>query len=298
MISIIIPVLNEKQWILDKTIKSIRDTSDAEIVVVNDNSDNIINIYDKNIIYHKNDIRHGAAQSKHIGVCLSSKKYIFLTDSHVLFQKNWYEKALESLQNNNQTLFCGTCLGLSENNFSLDKYNGKYCGAELFLYDNKNKQILDGKWTKIRKPDEYEISCVMGANYFMHKDWFFKIRGYGDLRAWGSEEPCLSIKTWLSGGTVKVNRDVIIGHMFRDVAPYTTYVKDILYNKIRMAYSFCSTSMYEKLLNKIAFQSNFYEAMKLFMSHINIINGYKQYYQQIFTRDLNWLCQKFQIQIE
>lgn len=306
MISVIIPTLNESNAILNKTIESIIDTTpdkEIEIIVVDDCSDNpvILNSRIKNkVIFQENKfkVRLGAAQSKHIGVCLSSKKYIYLTDAHVLFEKGWYEEALKSLENHPETLWCGSCLGLSKDKFDLSKYNGKYTGADLFLYDEKDKNILDGKWTKEKlHENNYDISCVMGANYFMHKNWFFKIRGYGDLKAWGSEEPCISIKSWLAGGQVKINKNVRMGHMFRDSAPYITYSKDILYNKIRIAKTFFSNDLGNKLIQTLEYNPNFSDAMNMINQHQFIISEYKNYYTSLFTKNIEWLCQKFNIQI-
>lgn len=298
MISVIIPTLNESNEILNKTINSIYSTSpgEIEVIVIDDNSNSLTKIYNKKPIYEKNAVKLGAAKSKHIGVCLSSKKYIFLTDSHVLFEKGWYEGCLKSLENKPRTLWCGTCLGLSAKNFDLSKANGAYVGAKLFLYDEKDKQILDGKWMNdVRGENNYEISCVMGANYFMHKDWFFKIRGYGDLRAWGSEEPCLSIKTWLSGGDVRLNKLVRTGHLFRDAAPYSTNVKEIIYNKIRMAKTFLPDKMSRILISKLPQTREFFEACKMINSEATIIKEYKGYYRDLFNRDIEWVCNKFDI---
>lgn len=300
MLSIIIPTLNESNWILDKMIESIKLCSpqDIEIIVVDDCSEIEPNFkYKKDVIFHRNTIRMGAAQSKHIGVCLSSNKYIFLTDSHVLFDDLYYDNVVNSIHDNPNTLYCGVCLGLSHNNFDMKKYNGAYYGARLFLYDEKDNEILDGKWVKKEKEEIYDISCVMGANYFMNKDWFFKIRGYGDLKAWGSEEPCLSMKTWLAGGNVRINTKVKTGHLFRDKAPYTTQVRDILYNKIRLAKTILPVELCDKLLSKINNKTNFEIAMKLFDSHKNICDEYNKYYNSMFTRDIYWLCEKFSIKI-
>ena len=300
MISVIITSLNEQNYILNKTIQSILDTSpsDIEIIIIDDNSNIPVKIESKNsnVIFEKNSFRIGAAQSKHNGVTLSSKKYIFLTDAHVLFSPGWCEEALKTLENKPNSLFCGSCMGLSEDRFDLSKGNGAYTGAKLFLYSNENKQILDGKWMPNKKDENnYEISCVMGANYFMHKSHFFKIRGFSELRAWGSEEPCLSIKTWLSGGEIILNKNVKIGHMFRNTAPYSTNVWEITYNKIRMARSFLDENLAGILISKLKQDNSYFEAVKGINKDINLINEHKQYYKSIFVRDMNWMCEKFNI---
>lgn len=298
MLSIILPTLNENNLILEKTIESIfkNSPSNIEIIVIDDNSNTEPQFKNKNkIIFHRNKIRLGAAQSKHYGVCLSTKKYIFLTDSHVLFDHNYYDNVLKSLENRPNSLYCGVCLGLSEDRFDLARYNGAYYGARLFLYEDN--QFLDGKWTHANPEDDYEISCVMGANYFMHKSHFFKIRGYADLRAWGSEEPCLSIKTWLSGGEVRLNKNVKIGHMFRNNAPYTTNIKEIIYNKIRLAQTLLPEDLARILISKLNQDISYFSARQIIRKEDNIIKEFKKYYSSIFNKDIYWLCHKFNIAI-
>lgn len=299
MISVILPCRNEDDEIIEKTINSIIHTSpdDIEIILIDDNSKIEPQFQNKNkIIFHRNRINLGAAQSKHLGACLASKKYLFLTDSHVLFKQGWYDNVLKCLENKPNDLCCGVCLGLSKEDFNLKDYKGSYYGARLFLHEKGD--LLDGKWTHAEKEDDYEISCIMGANYFMHKSHFFKIRGYGDLKAWGSEEPCLSIKTWLSGGSVRLNKNVITGHMFRNTAPYTTYLKHVLYNKIRLIQSLLPNDIAKLLISKLNKNTNFNEAMALIKQEEKQIAEFKNYYQNIFTKDIYWLCEKFKIPIK
>ncbi len=298
MISVIFPILNENPEFIDKTIKSVLDTSpsDVEIIAVDDHSDIEPQFEYKNkVIFERNKFRMGTSASRHVGACLSSKKHFFLTDSHVLFQQGWYEEVLKSLENNPQSLYCGICLGLTERNFNLATYAGRYCGARLFLHEED--QILDGKWIAEQEPNEYEISCVMGANYFINRDWFFKIRGMSDMKMWGSDEPCLSLKTWLAGGNVKINKNVVIGHMFRDATPYSTQIKYLIYNKIRMCKTLLDDKLSSVLLSKLPHDKIFNEAENLIKRENVIIEEYKKYYQSIFVKDINWLCQKFSIEI-
>ena len=81
--------------------------------------------------------------------------------------------------------------------------------------------------------DDYEIPCLMGACYFMHKDWFRHIGGLWGNKFWGSEEPFLSLKTWLAGGEIRLAKTVRVGHQFREAAPYATDSRYTAYNKLR-----------------------------------------------------------------
>jgi len=296
MISVIIASLNENNDILNKTIESIKNSSGnrTEIIVIDDCSDCKVEINYDDVVFIRNDTRLGAAKSKDKGIKLSKNPYIFITDAHMIFKDGWYDEVLKSLENKPKSLYCGVCLGLSETNFDLNKCEGAYVGARLFL--KEGNEFVDGKWSHIvSNESDYEISCVMGACYFMHKSWYEYIKGYDDLIAWGSEEPCLSIKTWLSGGDVRINKKIKIGHMFRNNAPYYTEIHKILYNKIRMVYCFFPEELSNDLITKMSSLPFFNEAIELINNDEIIINEYKKYYKSIFAKDIYWLIDKFKI---
>jgi polypeptide N-acetylgalactosaminyltransferase len=296
MISVIITSLNEKNDILNKTIKSIKETcnNQAEIIVIDDCSDHNIKLDYNDVFSIRNSERLGVAKSRDKGVKLAKNPYIFITDAHMIFKNGWYENVLKSLIDKPKSLYCGTCLGLSEEKFELKNCAGKYTGARLFFYETN--EFLDGKWTSgngINK--DYEISCIMGACYFMHRSWYDYIKGLEDLTAWGSDEPCLSIKTWLAGGEVRINEEVVVGHMFRHAAPYCTEIRKILYNKIRMIESFFPSEIANKLYTKMETDPLFMDAIALIQSDKEEIFRYKEYYKSIFVKDIYWLVEKFNI---
>jgi len=299
MLSIIITALNEDSFILDKTIQSIIDSAPGvEIIVIDDCSDIPIVIKQKNIILERNKFRIGVAQSRHIGATLAKNKWLLFTDSHMLFEKYWYNNFIQYSKNaNEKTVFCGCCLGLWED-FDLSKYRGKYYGAKLELWNEKENQILEGKWVpEIKDQEVYDISCLMGALYFIRKEYFFQIRGLSDLKMWGSDEPCLSLKIWLSGGEIKMAKNIKAGHLFRSAAPYTTGVKYLVYNKIRMAKTLLPDELGRDLISRLPKTLEFFEACKMINQEYKIIEEYANYYKSIFTKDIYWFLNKFNINI-
>ena len=144
---------------------------------------------------------------------------------------------------------------------------------------------------------EYEISCLMGALYFVRKDWFLKIRGLSDIKMWGSDEPFLSLKTLLCGGHIFLLKNVRAGHVFRDSAPYTTGVEYLVYNKIRMAKTLLPDELANKLIDKLPKDGNFNAAMKMCELEKTEIEEYKTYYKSIFIKDFYEFCKEYDIKL-
>ena len=295
-ISIVITVLNESPEILQRTIQSIRDTAgnDPEIIVIDDDSDVPVKTEEHLI---RNSRRIGVGGSRHVGAQAASHDYLFFTDAHMIFELGWYEKVLQYLYPlDNNVAYCGTCLGLNDQVQDITKSRGKYYGAELILYDEKRQTIIEGKWTKgIKDKDNYEISCMMGAMYFIPKALYFKVRGFSDLKMWGSSEPCICTKIWLAGGEIRLLKTVQAGHMFRPTSPYSTRIQYLIYNKIRLAKTLFPKEFGDFLISKLPQDGNFIAACKLIEEDKEEIEEYAQYYKSIFTRDIYWLCKKFNI---
>ena len=299
-ISIIIPVLNDNEE-ANLTIKSIRETSpaDVEIIVVDDGSDIPVIIEDKNVKLFRFDKRIGAGQSRHFGAQKASSKHLLFIDSHMRFDDGWFDNAISKMINNPKTLWCGACLGLNSSNMDVKTPVGVYTGADLVLYKEKTNTIFDGIW-RPNEPDkdDYEISCVMGACYFIHKEWYFHIKGLEQTMMWGSEEPILSMKTWLAGGEVRLMKSVRIGHKFRDVASYSTNASHIQYNKLAYSYMLLPKEMYNVLVDKFPTDEHTMGALQLVEQNKKILDEEKEYYKSIFgSRDIYWLCEKFGIEI-
>lgn len=304
MLSIVIPVLNGQQEV-NHTIKSIRETSgsDCEIIAVDDASDIPLSIEDKNTYLIRNKERLGVGPSRHLGVSLAANKYILLIDAHMRFESNWLNNAMHRIIGRETTLHCATCLGLDENHMDIYNHKGAYNGARLAICekdDDGRLDIFEGKWIEKREnEDDYEISCCMGAGYFITKDYFLKLRGLHSLKKWGTDEPYLSMKVWLSGGNVRMMKTVRIGHKFKKNTPYITDMSNLVYNKIRAIKTlFSDNYIGDKVIDKIPKNISFEKAVKMIDDDKKIIEEYKGYYKSIFVHDIFWLVHKFNIKLE
>lgn len=299
-LSVIIPVLNDNEE-LNLTIESLYNTSPSsiDVIVIDDASTVPVVVNDKRVRFYRFEERRGAGQARHFGAEQAKSKHLLFIDSHMRFDENWYENAMKRIINTPKTLWCGVCLGLSEGNMDIKKANGCYTGADLVLYAEKNKTIFDGVWSPGNPDsDDYEISCVMGACYFIHKDWFFHIKGLGQTMMWGSEEPILSVKSWFAGGEVRIMKSVKLGHKFRNQSPYATNISHINYNKLAYMYMLFPTELYEFLKGKFNNDGNLMGAIELVERNKTALDEEREYYKSIFVRDIKWLCNKFNITID
>lgn len=295
--SIIIPVLNDNEE-LNLTIDSIYDNSPAnvEVIVIDDASDVPVIIDDTRVKLHRFSQRKGAGQARHFGALQAQSKHLLFIDSHMRFDKDWFNNAITRVSESPKTLWCGSCLGLDAKHMDINHPVGIYTGADFVFH--KNGTIFDGVWRPdIKDKDDYEISCVMGACYFVHKDWYFYIKGLEQTMMWGSEEPILSLKTWLAGGEVRLMKSVKLAHKFRNEASYSTNVSHIYYNKLAYMYMLLPEELNSRLKEKFSKDGNFTAAMKLVENNKLHLDAEKNYYKSIFTKDISWFCEKFQIEL-
>jgi glycosyltransferase involved in cell wall biosynthesis len=276
------------------TIESIRSTSpDLEIVVVDDASKDPVDVKYSNVKYRRNSSRLGVAKSRDIAVDMASGDYILITDSHMRFRPDWYKNIISRLGDPMQA-WNGCCLGLDADHMDVMKPKGEYNGANLVLFRDSDKTIFEGKWMSGKPGDNYEVPCFMGASYFISKELYKKVLGLGALKLWGSDEPYLASKIWLAGGSIRMAKDVKIGHKFRKAAPYKSSTWCIFYNKLRGVREVFGDEWYRFILNQMEKHNpNVRQANIQCIKDFPEILKNREYYQTIFKHDSKWLCDKF-----
>ena len=185
----------------------------------------------------------------------------------------------------------------------LESHKGKYYGADMLFVDEKAtsdrpaREVLEPKWKSQQQGIEYEIPCILGANYGFSTKWFNYIRGLSGLKMWGTSEPFLSMKTWMAGGKCKIRTDIQIGHKFRSNAPYVTKISKLIYNKIFMCKTIFPKELSDALINCLTKDVNFSQAMRDIEANRDIIEENRQYYQSIFKKSIYEYCDKFEIKL-
>jgi glycosyltransferase involved in cell wall biosynthesis len=225
-LTIVIPCLDDPA--LSDTLRSIVKTSDPtwpiRVIVVDDASKMPVcrSCLEKefprlNLTVIRNVERKGCAASRQLAAEFCVTDWIMFTDAHMRFTKGWYEWfCVAALEAKPKTLLCGTYIsrqgsetyapiGGSEFFFFRDQsFTGS--GVRMMEHDPMSEPYPD-------TPETYEVPCAIGAAYFISRAWFNQLRGFEGLKGYGSDEPFLSIKTWLAGGSVRVMRDVRIEHI-------------------------------------------------------------------------------------
>ena len=301
-LTIIIPFLNEQDE-PRQTINSIYQTVNPkhiEIIAIDDNSKDSSPIPIRpEIRYIRNKERIGVNGCIQMGINLCNTDYICIIDSHMRFPQDWYPTLIDCISREPNTAWCMSCMQLGYGNMDLSKANIEYTAASLLLVDkNKNPnrpatEILEPKWMKSKPEMEYEVPCILGANYFFSKAWLDKIKGVEGLKTWGTEEPFLSLKTWMADGKCKITRKIKIGHKFRNSAPYSTQVWTMMYNKIYLCKTILPEDLSNKLINFMAKDNSFKMAMAEIGKNKGIIKKDKAYYQSIFKVKIEDICKKF-----
>ncbi|GHT01563.1 hypothetical protein AGMMS49525_02640 [Bacteroidia bacterium] len=314
----IIPFCNEGDEI-ERTVASIRKTTTSvSILLINDASTDGFDyrsVAEKyGCRYHQNDENAGVAMSRDIGVVLCQTPYFVLLDGHMRFyDAGWETRLLEVLKANEGSLVTSNTVP-----FHRDE-NGNYDAAESLTecpktygthgaYVNMDEPGWEftAKWTHKQlipltpsggtfSPPEgagglSPVACVLGAVYAASKAHWQRIGGLWGLKGYGTDEPLMSIKTWLAGGECLLIKSWGVGHLYRDKNPYPVFTANLIYNSLLLIALFSPAEGKERYFaNYAARVPNAYPAaLALFEEKLPEIEAHKKYLKSIFQRDLNW----------
>jgi glycosyltransferase involved in cell wall biosynthesis len=221
MITIIITCLNDSAECL-RTVQSIRSNSpdSVQIVVVDDGSHPKLALpADLRADILRKQGTEGVGPGRHSGALRAITPLIMFVDSHMRFSPGWYSRAIPAALSQPHTAFCCTCVSLRPENTDLQEVTDDYFGGTWNFYgkdanDSRKRQVFEAVWARGPQPEsEYEVSALLGANYIMHRERYLCLGGLQYLQYWGGDEQLLSLKFWLSGGSVRLLKDVRIGHI-------------------------------------------------------------------------------------
>lgn len=317
-LSIVIGTLNDTVE-LNLTIKSILDTvpEKLQIIVVDDCSGCPVWI-DEPMRAHvellHNRHRCGVGPSRHIGALRATGDWLLFTDSHMRFTPGWYEAAQQRLENASEhELYCACCLQIDRDHMDLEHPLAEYNGATFNWLgpDRQNpalEQILECVWLPTDQwvADGEEIPAIMGAGYFVSRAWYYRLGSLRFLRSWGGDEIMLSMKTWLAGGSVRMARNVRIGHRFGvkgEPKWFNNPPGHVLWNKVLAAWTLFppdrAAFLEERLLKTgPKAEARDREACKaLIRNDWHIIAQERERNLSIFVRDAQWLADKFDLRL-
>lgn len=321
-LSIIIPWYNDPE--LPNTLKSIWDTSGdkCEVIVVDDCNPKPVEVVVTWDIRNQlrgmkivhNRIRCGCGPSRHIGALHATGDVLLLIDPHMRFVPGWYEEAVRRIEARPKTLHCATCVALDHRNMNPMASKSWYQGATVCLFGpDKNapgkNSVMECVWNPAvpELDDDAELAAVMGACYFIPREWFLKLGALRFLRIWGGDEMQLSLKCWLSGGDIRYMKNVRIGHRFtmkdepkRFVAPkgFPTW------NKIFSIRTLLPERLHKPmmdLLRQNTAQDEWNEADRMKIADWHLIAQEQAYNKHIFEcwqrRSWEWYSDKFGVKM-
>ncbi|MBX4189785.1 glycosyltransferase [Candidatus Parcubacteria bacterium] len=223
MLSVIIPSRNEIY--LEKTIRNILENAQGDIEVIAELDgyvpDPQIIIDDPRVkfVHHPTSIGQRACINH--GVSIASGKFIMKLDAHcavalrfdVELAKNCEESwtVVPRMYNLDIHTWKPKLHKLTDYMYFTspndpDKpFRAAYYEGREYRRQHKNPEIID------------DTMCCMGPGWFMHKKRFLEQGGCDEFHegGWGQQGIEVSLKAWLSGGALKVNKNTWFAHWFR-----------------------------------------------------------------------------------
>jgi glycosyltransferase involved in cell wall biosynthesis len=307
-LTIILPFLNEGVEVA-RTVESILDhtSEDIDIILINDCSDDGFDYMSICLKYKTkyilNSKRCGVARCREKGIEETETKYFLLLDAHMrVYDNHWYTILITALKKEPSTLFClqskvllNIC-GVIKDFESVPTY-----GAFIEMKPN-GENFLDAYWSLKFLEDQHsddsnsivEIPCVLGAGYACNIRYWNSIHGLTGLQNYGLDEQFISLKVWLTGGKCKLIKNVIFGHVYRQIAPYNISGTDIMYNKLLVTKILLPneySNSFEDYLKHNHF-SEYQRCLSLLEENKDFISGEREYFSNRRARTLEEFLEK------
>lgn len=291
----IIPCYNEGEE-LENTLKSLRDTvgRQVNVMVVDDCSCDSFDYAQIALKYEARYVRNakrvGPACSKEKGVRLCETEYFIIFDAHMRFyQQDWHKIIIDELNKSQRQLLCCQTRVLSKQDGVVREKDSTYAyGA--YLHMGLDALIPAARWNcnpHKETLDRGVIPCVLGASYASSVSYWRQIRGLEGLLGYGSEEPYLSIKVWLSGGQCRLLEQIVVGHLYKEntcsLRAYSTYA----YNHLFISETLFPTSLQCKVNMAARLQGEqlFNHATMLLEKNKRLMSSLKHYYVKHFDME-------------
>jgi len=221
MVSVIIPARNEIY--LEKTIRNVLENAEGEIEILAMLDGWLpeprIDIGDARVTFYHYPQSIGQRKCINEAAAKAKGKYIMKLDAHCAVDKgfdvklaaecepSWtvvprmYNLDIETWQPklHKRTDYMYITSPTDEKPFRAMYYTGKD-----YLRWHKKTELID------------DTMCCMGPGWFMHKQRYWDLEGMDNKHGgWGQMGVELSLKAWLSGGSLKVNKNTWFAHWFR-----------------------------------------------------------------------------------
>lgn len=225
-LSVIIPSRNSP--FLTKTIEDVLAKAEGEIeVIVNvDENPPGREVADSRVTYLYPGSPIGLRRAINACVARSKGRYIMKTDDHCMFAPGFDKALVENMQDN--WVVVPSRYSLDAENWAIEKNNKPRRDYHYLCYPDPHKGHDGGmhgvEWWdrgKERSDPKYDIDdnpSFQGSCWFMSKDYFDNFlhgmheEGYGQF---AQETQEITLKAWLGGGAVKVNKKTWYAHLHK-----------------------------------------------------------------------------------
>lgn len=226
LVTIVMSALNEDY--IEKTIDTIVERTEEgifDIIVVDDCSAVPIVIDRPYVKVIRNERREGLIRSRHIGTDLAQSDIIISMDPHIKVAENWLPPIIERLTNKYNCIAVPLTRGLDAPTWNETTSPQAKTGW---------RWNLDFNW--IHDDGSDDMPAMAGHCFAFTKRWWEEIGGFDTgMYKWGGENIELSLRTWLSGGTVEAVRESVVAHWFKRKFNYELDVTTLERNKARIA---------------------------------------------------------------
>ena len=195
---------------VEHTVRGLRETcgDDIHILLINDASNDgrdYETVADKyECRYLLNESQIGPAHSRHKGLQWSKTENVIFLDAHMRFYgEGWHDIVNDIIADDPNALYCTRSIPLKKGGLPSESPVG--LGASIKMEEGFGKW-LEADWNVTQRgdADTSYIPCALGGCYAVRRDFMLSFGGYQGLHRYGGEEPLISIKAWLSGGSCKV----------------------------------------------------------------------------------------------
>ncbi|XP_022328261.2 polypeptide N-acetylgalactosaminyltransferase 5-like isoform X1 [Crassostrea virginica] len=239
-VSVIIPFRNEAFSTLLRTVHSVLDKSNpdilGEIILVDDGSDlddlkTKLNLY----LSHLPKVHlvrlpesKGLMTSRQTGIDNAKYDVIVVMDSHLELAPGWLEPLVQRIKDDPKVMVFPKMGGINSDTFEItsSKLEDPVYLVTFDFYMAENhvptkSEYLNSrphKWSPIKAPG------IQGMAFGINKTFFQSLGGFDlGMKVWGAEQYELSIKVWQCGGSVEMVPCSHAAHLYRGVA----WVKDL-----------------------------------------------------------------------
>lgn len=222
MLSVLIAARNEIY--LEKTIRDVLANAEGEIevLVALDGyiPDPQIVLDDNRVTFYHEPVSIGQRQSINKLAKLAKGEFIMKLDAHCAMDKGWDVKLVADATDPSVTWVPRMY------NLDIETFKPKLHKLTDYMYISSPKaekpfraEYYTGdeykRWHRRKELLDDTMAC-MGPCWFMHKSRFFEQGGCDEGHgSWGAMSVEVSLKAWMSGGSLKVNKKTWFAHWFR-----------------------------------------------------------------------------------